>query len=170
MSITSWPGANVLGFVSAPYPGMPSGTNPEVGPTLTHDGIAYLDTRTQFTFIPGENFGKKTYGTLSSHYQCIDQAPAARFANNIATAQTATAGTALTLVSSNTTGVTVGTAITRGDTGAAVSGLLALDSAMTSVAFGPDNTIQIWSPGTAIARNVVVTSNGNDSAGVYTVV
>lgn len=169
MTISAFDGPIVGGFPAAPISGMPAGTNPESGPSLFNHLFGLLDPRGAFTYIPGENFGKATYGLLSGYVQAIDQVPSAKTANNLAAAQTATAGTALTLVSANTTGVTVGASITNAATGATVTGLKALDTAMSGVQFGTSGTIQIWDPGKAVARNIVITSNGNDSSGTYTV-
>lgn len=169
MTITALDGPVVGGIPSAPYTGMPANTNPEAGPSLFNHFVGLLDPRGVYTYIPGQNFGKKTYGHLSGFLQAVDQVPTAKTANNIAAAQTATAGTALTLAAANTTGVTVSTSITNASTGATVTGLLALDTAMAGVSFGSAGTMQIWDPAKAIARNVVITSNGNDSSGTYTV-
>ena len=168
MTISAFDGPVIGGFPGAPLTGMPANTNPESGPSLFNYLFGLLDPRGPFTFIPGENFGKKTYGLLSGYLQTVSQVPSAKTANNIAAAQTATAGTALTLVSSNTTGITVSTSITRGDTGATVTGLLAIDTAMSGVSFGTAGTMQIWDTTKAVARNVTITCNGTDT-GTYTV-
>lgn len=169
MTITANEGATVLGFPGAPLSGMPANTNPETGPSLSHDGMAYLDPRGPYTYIPGQNFGKKIYGVLQSHYCAIDQVVATATVNNIAAAQTATAGTALTLRSANTTGITASVSIVRADTGATVTGLLAVDSAMSGVLFGTAGTINIWNPNVSIARCITVTSSADDATGTYTI-
>lgn len=168
MSITAFSGP-VVTFPETLLPGTPAGANPEAGPSCFAHGIAMLDTRYQFSYVPGQNFGKQTSGWNATRSEVINQVPATATVNNIATAQTATANTALTLVSGNTTGVTVSTSIVRADTGATVTGLLALDSAMTTVSFGSAGTIKLWDPTKAISRNIKVTPNGDDSSGTYTV-
>lgn len=169
MTITANEGATVLGIVSAPISGMPTGTNPETGPSMAHMGLALMDSRGQFTYVPGQNFGKPVCGWIGGLYQTIDQVPYTATINNIAAAQTATAGTALTLVSASATGITAGVSIVRADTGATVTGLLAIDSAMTTVSYGSSGTIQIWDPTRAISRNIRVSSNANDTSGTYTI-
>jgi hypothetical protein len=169
MTIVANEGPTILGFPSAPLAGMPANTNPNAGPSMAHHGMALLDPRTAYTYIPGKDGTGTAYGLLSGFYQCMDQAPATKASNNIAAAQTATAGTALTLVSSSGAGVTVSTTIKRADTGATVTGLLALDSAMTSVGFGQSPAIQVWDPTKSSARNIIISSNGNDSSGTYTI-
>ena len=144
--------------------------NPEAGPSVFNHGIALGDPRApQFAYVPGQNFGKQVSGWVSLSCQTIDQVPYTTTANNIAAAQTATAGTAMTLVSASATGITAGVTITNSLTGAVVTGLLAIDSAMTTVTFGSAGTIQIWDPTKAISRNVTITSNASDTVGTYTV-
>lgn len=144
--------------------------NPEAGPAMFIHGQALLDGRFPFTFKPGQGFGSPTCGWLNG-LSCvaIDQVPSAIADNNIAASQSPGATAALTLVSSSGAGITVGTSITRADTGATVTGLLAIDTAMSTVTFGEAATLQIWDPTKAIARNVRITSGGDDSGIVYTV-
>lgn len=159
----------VVTFPENPYGTGEANQNPESGPSLFAHAVAVLDLRQQYTYIPGQNFGKQTSGWLSDLCQTIDQVPTTATANNIATAQTATAGTAMTLVAANTTGVTVGAVVTSATTGLRVTGLLALDGAATTVAFGSARTVQIWDPTSLLARNVKITSNADDTSGTYTV-
>lgn len=168
MTITAFD-APIVSRVADTLSGTPQNTNPELGPSAFGYGTMLLDPRYLYTYVPGQDFGKQVSGWVSQYCIAVDQIPATTTTNNIATAQTATSGTALTLVSSNTTGVTVSTTIKRGDTGATVTGLLALDSAMTSVAFGQAATIRPWDPTTAVARNIVITSNGTDQTGTFTI-
>lgn len=169
MSITPFDGP-IGTFPQAPLSGMPANANPETGPSFFNHGIMLLDPRGPVTYKAGQNLGSQVSGWYSGNCEVINQVPSVITANNIAAAQTATANTALTLVSSNTTGITISTSIVRLDTGATVTGLLAIDSAMTTVKFGTAQTIQVWSPATAIARNVRITCNGADQTGTFTVV
>lgn len=136
--------------------------NPQHSPSVFDMGIALLDYRYPFTYYPGGDVSSKTYGFLATECQVINQVPSAISATNIAGSQTPGAS-ALTLVSSSGSGITVGTSITRADTGATVTGLLAIDTAMAGVGFGQDATINMWDPTKAIARNVRITSGGNDT-------
>lgn len=168
MTITAFD-APIVSRVADVLSGTPNNSNPEAGPSAFGYGLMLLDPRYPYTYVPGQDFGKQVSGWVSQYCVAVDQVPTAATANNIAAAQTATSGTALTLASSNTTGVTVSTTIRRADTGATVTGLLALDSAMTSVAFGQSATIRPWDPTTAVARNVIVTSNGTDQTGTFAI-
>ncbi len=125
-------------------------------------GSALLDRRDRQTYVPGQDFGQKTYGHLISEVQAIDAIPSTIADNNIAASQSPGAS-ALTLVSSTGAGITVSTSITQGATGATVTGLLAIDTAMAGVTFGSAATVNIWDPTKAISRNVRITSGGDDS-------
>lgn len=167
MTITAFP--SPIGTMAADPVGGPAGSNPETGPSFFMHGTMLLDPRLPFTYIPGQNFGKQTSGWITVEAQVINQVPATATSNNVAIAQTATAGTALTLRTANTTGVTAGVTIIRADTGVPVTGLIALDSAMTTVPFGQAGTIQPWSPTTALSRNINILSTGTDQTGTFTV-
>lgn len=146
-----------------------AGQNPQAGPSPLEMGVALLDIRTPFTYYPGGDVSNKVYGFLSNVCQCIDAVPSTIADNNIAASQSP--GTsALTLVSSSGAGITVSTSITRGDTGATVTGLLAIDTAMAGVGFGQDLTVNMWDPTKAISRNVRITSGGNDTGITFLVV
>lgn len=138
-------------------------SNPESGPSTLVHGLSLQDSRDPYRYVPGSNFGKRVYGWLSGLYQTIDQVPYTATVNNIAAAQTAVANTNLTLVSASATGITAGVSIVRADTGATVTGLLAIDSAMSSVSFGSAGTINIWDPTRAVSRALKITSNGTDT-------
>lgn len=144
-------------------------SNPEGGPSMFNHGMALLDPRSPFTYIPGQAPGKQVSGWISLNCQTIDQVPTTATANNIVTASGGTASTAMTLVSSNTTGVTVSSQVVNALTGQLVTGLLALDSAMTTIPFGSAQTIQIWDPTKAISRNIRISSNGNDTSVTFTI-
>ncbi len=144
--------------------------NPDAGPSLYMYGYGMLDPRYPFTYggVLGE---QKCYGFANggSGFQLINAVPSTISATNIAASQSPGAA-ALTLVSSSGAGITVGTSITRADTGATVTGLLAIDSAMAGVSFGQSTNINIWDPTKAISRNVRITSGGNDSGITFAVV
>lgn len=145
-------------------------SNPEAGPSIFHHGMALADPRAPlFAYVPGQSVGKQVSGWVSLNCQVIDQVPYTATVNNIAAAQTATAGTALTLVTASATGITAGAQVVRADTGALVTGLLAIDSAMTTIGFGSSNTIQIWDPTKAISRNIRIVCNGADQTGTFVV-
>lgn len=143
--------------------------NPDAGPSLFNHTYGLLDPRYMFTY--GGTLGEsKCYGFLNGGMglQCINAVPSALAANNIAASQSGSA--TITLVSSSGAGITVGTSITRADTGATVTGLLAIDSAASAVAFGQSGNVNIWDPSTMVSRAVRIVSGGDDSAKTFTVV
>src|ERR1700680_806563 len=159
-----------IGAAASPAPS--GGQNPEAAPWMSIHGYALHDARFPFTYKPGQGFlivgGSSTtpsvYGFLGGgKYQCIDQVPSALSANNIATSQTLTAGTAMTLTAG--TGITGSTSITRADTGATVTGLFAIDTAMAGTSFSQAGTIAMGDPTKAISRNITITSPSDDSSG-----
>ena len=142
--------------------------NPEQGPSAFAHGVMLPDQRWSYTYHPGQNFGNPVRGWYNFEGVTIDQAPSLTTANNIVAAQTATAGTALAVTTANTTGITINTTITDIN-GRTVTGLLAIDSAMTTIGYGQAQTMQVWSPATSISRCITITTNGNDTTGFYLV-
>ncbi len=166
MSASAFSGPLVV-YGAAPYA---TETNEDRGPSAFDQGMALLDPRTPFTYTPGISDTRKFYAHLASGIVCIDAVPSALSATNIAAAQAPTASVALTLVSSSGSGITVSTSITNASTGATVTGLLAIDTAMSPVTFGSAAQTSVWDPTKAIARNIRITSVGNDSAATFSVV
>ena len=103
--------------------------NPDCGPSLFWGGVGRIDPRPNFNYIPGQNFGAPTVGFGTSDTMTINYAPYALSTSAIAAAANVTNGTAMTLVSSNSTstGVSVSASCVNYNTGAAVTGLLLLD-------------------------------------------
>ena len=150
--------------------------NPQSAPCLWLHGDMLLDPRTPFTYYAGSGSGPvggsmaapPAYGWYSTECQVINAVPSTISATNIAATQAAAA--TITLVSSSGAGITVGVSITRADTGATVTGLLAIDTAMAGQSFGQDGKFQAWDPTKAISRNVRITSAGDDSGNTFAVV
>lgn len=142
--------------------------NPDLGPSLFWGGVGIMDPR--FAWRPGSS--RTAVGWLGSDMpMVIDAVPSAISATNIATAQVPVAGTALTLTAG--TGITSGVTLTNQLTGLNVT-VLAIDTAMTPVnlataVVGHAGQIGMWDPTKAIARNVRITSVGNDSAATFSV-
>lgn len=146
--------------------GMPGDYNSDLGPSLFWGGTGILDPR-------GTNQGSGSaaspmfYGFLgSTRIPLINQVPSAITAANIAASQTPTTGTTLTLVTSTAAGITVlssATVVPPSFTSLA-AGTLAIDSASGVVTYGTSTAVQLYDPTKAIARNVRITSDGNDSA------
>ena len=147
--------------------------NPDAASASFLHGVALLDQRYPFTYVPGmstnPSAGATAYSWLATECQCIDAIPSAIADNNIAASQSPGATAALTLVSSSGAGITISTSITRPDTGATVTGLLAIDTAMAGVSFSQNASIQMWDPTKSISRNIRITSGGNDSGITFTV-
>lgn len=125
MSITANSGP-YISFGQSPY-GLDY--NPDLGPSLFWGGVGRLDPRINFTYVPGQASGSLTAGFATSDTMTINYAPYTLGAAAIATVATVTSGTALALVSSNSTstGVSVNASCTNQSTGQAVTGLLLID-------------------------------------------
>ena len=103
--------------------------NPDLGPSLFWGGVARIDPRPNFNYVPGQNFGAFTVGFGTSDTQTISYAPYALSTSAIAAAANVVSGAAMTLVSTNSTstGVSVNASCTNYNTGTSVTGLLLLD-------------------------------------------
>ena len=124
MSITAFSGP-VISYGQAPY----ADYNSEIAPSLFWGGVARLDPRSNFIYVPGQSAGAFTAGFGTSDCMTLNYAPYALSTSAIAAAANVTSGTAMTLVSTNSTstGVSVGNTCTNFNTGAAVTGLLMVD-------------------------------------------
>lgn len=169
MTATAWSGPLVTA-PSNPLGSIGTGSanqNPQSAPNFWLHGDALIDPRQPYTYYMGGDVSNKVYGWYASECQVINAVPSTLSAVNIAATQAA--ATTLTLVSSSGAGITVGVSITRADTGATITGLLAIDTAMAGQAFGQDATFNAWDPTKAIARNVRITSAADDSGKTFTV-
>jgi hypothetical protein len=130
-----------------------------------------MDPRAFYTKPVGSAAGKVGYGWYTSNCFVIDAVPSQLAAANIAAAQVPVAATAMTLVSSSGSGITVNSSVVNPATGLTVTGLLAIDTAMAPVKFGTSTFEEVacWDPTKAIARNIRITSVGNDSTATFTV-
>jgi hypothetical protein len=166
MAITAYEGPLVI-FGQAgtqPY----GGYNGERGPSLFDQAAGLLDPRPFYAFQPGQAVGAPTlYGHVGGDYVVIDQVPSAISAVNISASASPAAG-AIVLVSTSGAGITAPVSITRADTGATVTGLLAIDVQHTPVTFGTDASVHVWDPTKSVARNVRYTSGGNDTGITFT--
>ena len=124
MSITAFSGP-VISYGQAPF----ADYNSEIAPSLFWGGVARLDPRSNFIYVPGQTAGAFTAGFGMSDCMTLNYAPYALSTSAIAAAANVTSGTAMTLVSTNSTstGVSVGNTCTNFSTGAAVTGLLMVD-------------------------------------------
>ena len=130
MSITAFSGP-VIAFGQNTIGSSPSITdyNPDLGPSLFWGGVGRIDPRPNFNYIPGQAAGQFTAGFGTSDVQTISYAPYALSTSAIAAAANVVSGTAMTLVSTNSTstGVSVSNSCTNYNTGAQVTGLLMVD-------------------------------------------
>ena len=130
MAITAFSGP-VIAFGQNTIGSNPSITdyNPDLGPSLFWGGVGRIDPRPNFNYIPGQAAGQFTAGFGTSDVQTISYAPYALSTSAIAAAANVVSGTAMTLVSTNSTstGVSVSNSCTNYNTGAQVTGLLMVD-------------------------------------------
>lgn len=138
-------------------------------PSLSWGGIGLVDPRQKYAPGAGTN---AIYGFAPGNEALlIDQVPTALQTANIATLQFAASGTALSLVTMATTGVTIATAAqTIPQTGKVVpTGVLILDGAPAVVKFGQTGKVVIADPTKNIARAVSITANTSATGGAFLV-
>lgn len=168
MGLTQFTGPVIVGR-ELPLSSSGGQGNGQQGPSSFIHGMALLDPRTPYTYVQGQGDSVPSYAHYATEISCINAVPSALAAANIAAAQVPVAATAMTLVSSSGSGITVGTSIWSPSSSSTVSSLLAIDTAMAGVACGTTGTLKLWDPTKAIARNVRITSVGNDSGATFTV-
>ena len=174
MSITANSGP-YISFGQTPYG---NEYNPDLGPSLFWGGVARLDPRTNFTYLPGQGSGSLTAGFATSDAMTINYAPYALGTAAIAALANVTSGTAMTLVSTNstTTGVSVGATCTNQSTGTAVTGLLLIDGYASFTGVVAANVLTVSSltgtvtvgmtlSGTGVATGTLVTAQLTGPAG-----
>jgi hypothetical protein len=179
MSTTAWKGPLIAFGQGAPSGGGlgqasdPSGSR---SPSLFDQGLGIMDPRAPFTYQPGAVMGGTAIGDRGAYgwwgttkIAICNQVPSTISATAIAAAQVPVAATALTLVSTTGGGITVGASVVNASTGATVTGLLAIDGAMTPVQNGTTGGNLFWDPTKAIARAVQITSVGDDHLATATV-
>ena len=163
-------GQNTIGLVTD--------YNPDLGPSLFWGGVGRLDPRPNFNYVPGQNFGALTAGFATSDTMTINYAPYALGNAAIAAAANVVSGTAMTLVSTNSTstGVSVNATCTNYNTGAAVTGLLMVDGFCSFTGVVAANVLTVSSltgtvtvgmtlSGTGVATGTLVTAQLTGPAG-----
>jgi hypothetical protein len=164
MAGSHWAGP-VIQFGAAPY-GSNIDMNPDRAPSQFDLGMMLMDPRIPYTYQPGNPVTSKVAGWVDGSYIVLDAAPATLNAANIAASQSPGAG-AITLTAG--AGVTGSTSIVRADTGAVVTGLLAIDGAAGFTGFGSNAQFNAWDPATMLSRAVTITSGGVDTGITFTV-
>lgn len=179
MSLTAFKGPYAIFGTDGTVPcgGAAPGYNPDYGPSVFAAGTLLMDPRYGYRLGGGQaGFGNNAILTLGwpaiGELELINATPSAISAVNMAAAQAPTANTPLTLVSSTGAGITVLAAATviYPSMNTVPANALAIDGLPGLVVFGPAGTVAAYDPAKAIARNVRITSAGNDSAATFTVV
>ena len=181
MSITANSGP-YISFGQTPYG---NEYNPDLAPSLFWGGVARLDPRTNFTYLPGQGSGSFTAGFATSDTMTINYAPYTLSTSAIAAAANVVSGTAMTLVSSNSTstGVSVNASCINQTTGATVTGLLMVDGYASFTGVVASNVLTVSSltgtvtvgmtlSGTGVATGTIVSAQLTGpagGAGTYTV-
>jgi len=147
-------GQNTIGLVTD--------YNPDLGPSLFWGGVGRIDPRPNFNYIPGQNFGAFTAGFATSDAMTINYAPYALGNAAIAAAANVVSGTAMTLVSTNSTstGVSVGASCTNYNTGVAVTGLLMVDGFASFTGVIASSVLTVSSLTGTISIGMTVTGTG----------
>lgn len=174
MTATAYSGPLIVNTSNplGPYGTGSANQNPQAGASLFAHGTGLLDPRSPYTYYQGAAATSKVYGWYSNPCQVINQVPSTLAVANIAASQTPAAA-ALTLVSSTAAGITVlstTTYFTSATTGLQVTSGVAIDGVMAGTSFSQDGTFNLWDPTKAIARNLRITSGGNDSGITFLVV
>lgn len=181
MSISAFSGP-IIGFGQAPYS---TDNNPEIGPSLFYAGTGLLDPRTNFTYVPGQNIGQFTGGFGTIETVTLNYAPYQLSTTAIAAAAATTNGTAMTLVSSNSTstGISVNASCVNTATGNLVTGLVLIDGFASFTGVVASNILTVSSltgavtvgmtlSGTGVASGTVIVNQLTGpagGAGTYTV-
>lgn len=154
-----------------------NGASPRAGASLFFGGFGLLDPRYGYNVTGAGAVGWLAVGDMTT----IDAVPSALSAVNIAAAQVPVAATKLTLVSATGAGVTVISAANQIAVLPSINmppiGALALDGLPGTLSLGLPlvNTnlgisySNVYDPTKALARNVRITSVGNDSTATFTV-
>jgi hypothetical protein len=159
--------------------------NPELGPSLFWGGVGRMDPRFPFNYEPGQSAGSFTAGFATSDAQTLSYAPYALSTSAIAAAANVVSGTAMTLVSTNSTstGVSVSASCINFNTGATVTGLLLIDGFASFTGVVASNVLTVSSltgtvtigmtlSGTGVATGTYVANQLTGpagGAGTYTV-
>lgn len=150
----------------------PAEYNGQAAPSIFYQGVGIADPRPAYNYKPGAGVTTDVYGWWGTdRILVIDADISAPGENTVAQTQSSTTATSrtLTLTATDTANATVGVSITRADTGATVTGLLAIEGAASAVTFGSDATTAFWSPSTMVARRLRFEGSSDDSGGVYTI-
>lgn len=165
MAVTAWSGP-LIAF-GTPASSQPPEYNESRGPSLTDCGEGFIDPRAAYGYNPGYPTNRSVLG-FYNNYASIDILLSSGSTNALVTssAQTPTAGTALTITPS-TAKDTKATTIVAPENGATVS-VTCIGSTTAALTYGSAGTIAMWNPGT-VARNIIIYTSSNLDAGGYSV-
>lgn len=160
-------------------------SNPDLGPSLAYAGNGLLDPRGVFTYNAGQAAGAFTGGFGTVETVTLNYAPYQLSTTAIAAAAAVTNGTAMTLVSSNSTstGISVGASCVNTATGSLVTGLVMIDAfasftgvvasnILTASSLTGTLTVGMTLSGTGVASGTVILNQLTGpagGAGTYTV-
>jgi hypothetical protein len=141
----------------------PTGSNPDVAPSLFAGGVGIADTRPAYGYMPGQGAGQATVGFAGvNNIMTLNAVPAVMATNNIVIAATGMiVGTPITLTAG--AGVTGNVTVTNAANGRAVRPVLAIDGVAGRISYGTSGTVQLWDPVKSIARNVRLTTAAGDN-------
>lgn len=145
--------------------------NPSFAPSIGYGGYGVLDSRVGYS--PGQPETTVIPGWIGGDVLVVDQIPWASTSNNIASTQSATAGTALSLVAASGMGVIPGVTITSATSGQAVTGLLSIDGSVAMINYAPiSGSVQSYDPRTMVSRAITINnfSGTTDATTTWTVV
>ena len=171
MAVSAFAGP-VIAFGQSPF--TPLEYNPDLAPSMFFGGVAILDPRAPYTYLPGESQSQVDYGFAGSDNDTTIQAVpyTASTSAIVASANPTSTSLALVSASSATTGVYVTPSIARADTGALDTGvngagLVALD-AYTSVTASCTNGVLTITANTAMPVSpgmALISASGTVSSG-----
>jgi len=175
--MTAFEGPLIVYGVRNP-PGQGGTTNPNKAPSPIEQGVGILDARAGFN---QNRWGALCWmGSGGAFVPLINQSPITLTTTNIAASQTAVSGTALTLISTANTGVTLVASggVTVWASGNVIpantlilDGLPGIISPYRAVAqpSSGNTMVSLYDPTKSIARNVRITCSGDDHLGSFLV-
>lgn len=168
MSFSSYAGPILSWYRGRTQSGGAADNNPDgPAPDMSAYGYGWMDIRDPFAYQPGQSGTRPFYGFLGAgDVVLIDQAPSQLRTANVAALAAPAAGVAVTLVTTSANGITVGASVVNALTGVTVTGLLAIDTAMTGLALGASGSMNLWDPSKAVSRALSLTSAAADLSGM----
>lgn len=153
------------------YPAAVQGDNNQgFAPSVAFGGMGLLDMRIPYN--PGQPRGTPIPGWNGMDYLVVDQVPSSAATNAIASTQSATAGTAISLISASAQGIIPSVSLITATAGT-VTGLLSIEGSAALINYAPvAGSVQSYDPRTMLSRAVTLNNLGgtSDATTTYTVV